>query len=213
MNYQKVYNSIIDAAQLRNAKKGDLLILESHHIVPKSCGGSNKKENLVNLTLKEHYICHLLLERMYRGSEHHIKMLRAAFMMGRSSTKTSRTYQSVKEAHIKNLQNQTISTEQKLAISQANKGNKGRTGYKNSLEKIELLRQSRLGSKHSEETKANLSAMRKGIDPWNKGKSGYTIDSYPKNRKSRGKHSPETIEKMRLARKKWHEDKGHIING
>lgn len=161
MNYQKAYDNIIKTAQTRNASKGGLLILESHHLLPKSCGGTNKKENLVNLTLKEHYICHLLLERIYRNTEHHIKMLRAAFMMGRNSTKTSRAYQSVKEAHIKNLRKQTISTEQKQAISSANKGNKARTGMKNSPEQVEILRQSRLGSKHSEETKARYWSCRK----------------------------------------------------
>ena len=30
---------------------------EKHHIQPKSLGGSNKKENLVRLTAREHFIC------------------------------------------------------------------------------------------------------------------------------------------------------------
>ena len=32
-----------------------------HHIVPKFMGGSNYKENLVRLTIRQHYLCHLLL--------------------------------------------------------------------------------------------------------------------------------------------------------
>ena len=39
--------------------------LEVHHIVPKCLGGSNKKENLVELTAREHFICHRLLCEIY----------------------------------------------------------------------------------------------------------------------------------------------------
>lgn len=34
---------------------------ETHHIIPKCLGGSNYSSNLVKLTAREHYICHLLL--------------------------------------------------------------------------------------------------------------------------------------------------------
>jgi len=34
---------------------------EIHHIIPKSLGGSDNKENLVLLTAREHYIAHWLL--------------------------------------------------------------------------------------------------------------------------------------------------------
>ena len=37
---------------------------ERHHIIPKCLGGSNKKENLVYLTAREHYIAHWLLYRI-----------------------------------------------------------------------------------------------------------------------------------------------------
>ena len=47
--------------------------IEKHHIIPKSCGGSNKKENLVALTAKEHFICHLLLTKMTENN-YRIKM-------------------------------------------------------------------------------------------------------------------------------------------
>lgn len=39
--------------------------VERHHIVPKSEGGSNKPDNLVNLTAREHYVAHLLLAKIY----------------------------------------------------------------------------------------------------------------------------------------------------
>ena len=36
-------------------------MIETHHIIPKSLNGSNDKSNLINLTLREHYVAHLLL--------------------------------------------------------------------------------------------------------------------------------------------------------
>ena len=40
---------------------------ESHHIVPRSMGGSNKKTNIVRLTARMHYIAHLLLWKAFRN--------------------------------------------------------------------------------------------------------------------------------------------------
>jgi hypothetical protein len=62
--YSRWYNSIVD-----NAKNRTVLLdySEKHHIVPKSIGGTNNKENLVCLTAKEHFVCHLLLTKMLIG--------------------------------------------------------------------------------------------------------------------------------------------------
>lgn len=40
---------------------------ENHHIHPECLGGNNKKENMVRLTAREHYVCHLLLTKMLVG--------------------------------------------------------------------------------------------------------------------------------------------------
>jgi len=61
MNYQKIYDQIIDRAKQRKLEG----YKEKHHIIPKCLGGSNKKENLVELTAREHFICHWLLCRNY----------------------------------------------------------------------------------------------------------------------------------------------------
>lgn len=53
---------------------------EKHHIIPKSLGGSNLKDNIVKLTPKEHYIAHLLLTKMFIGEARH-KMSFAFNMM------------------------------------------------------------------------------------------------------------------------------------
>lgn len=61
MNYQRVYDQIIDRAKNRILEG----YLEEHHIIPKCLGGSNDKNNLVKLTAREHFICHFLLINMY----------------------------------------------------------------------------------------------------------------------------------------------------
>lgn len=60
LDYERIYNKIIERAKNR------LLMgqIENHHIIPRSEGGSNKKENKIELSPKEHHICHLLLIKM-----------------------------------------------------------------------------------------------------------------------------------------------------
>lgn len=60
--YGNIYHSLITKAQSQNRNK-KLGYFESHHIIPRSLGGTNKKFNLVLLTAREHYIAHLLLVR------------------------------------------------------------------------------------------------------------------------------------------------------
>lgn len=64
--YTRWYNNIIANAQSRILPSN--IYSEKHHIIPKSLGGNNSKLNLVKLTAKEHYICHLLLPKMTEGA-------------------------------------------------------------------------------------------------------------------------------------------------
>lgn len=61
--YSKWYSSIINNAKDRNL----IGYTEKHHIIPKSLGGNNKQSNLVKLTAREHFLCHLLLVKMTVG--------------------------------------------------------------------------------------------------------------------------------------------------
>jgi len=71
MDYQKVYDKIILRAKNENRKKNNGVYYESHHIIPKCKPflGSDKKENRVLLTAKEHYVCHKLLCKIYKDNE------------------------------------------------------------------------------------------------------------------------------------------------
>lgn len=73
--YTQLYYRIIQKATNRITKSG-----HKHHIIPKSLGGKDTKDNLVKLTYREHYIVHLLLTKMTVG-EHKKKMHLAFFCM------------------------------------------------------------------------------------------------------------------------------------
>lgn len=64
MNYSRIYNDLISAAQHR-AVEYHSAKHHIHHILPRCCGGDNNKTNLVVLTFREHFIAHLLLHKMY----------------------------------------------------------------------------------------------------------------------------------------------------
>lgn len=66
MNYINLYNKLINTRKSLERKKGKGIYFESHHIIPKWLGGSDKKCNRILLTAKEHFIAHLLLWKHYR---------------------------------------------------------------------------------------------------------------------------------------------------
>lgn len=74
--YTKYYNQIVERARVRVLTAYS----ERHHVVPRSLGGTDTADNLVNLTAREHFICHWLLTKMTTGEDHY-KMLNALRMM------------------------------------------------------------------------------------------------------------------------------------
>lgn len=93
MDYKTIYYDIIEKAK-DEVKCGKRIVgyFETHHIVPKSFGGGNNKENLVKLTAREHFICHWLLVKMCpKGTIERNKMLFALWRMG-SYTKDQQRY-------------------------------------------------------------------------------------------------------------------------
>jgi len=74
--YTRWYFSIINRANTRSI----LGYTEKHHIIPKSLGGSNNTSNLVSLTAREHFICHMLLTKMVSGKQRQ-KMVHAWWAM------------------------------------------------------------------------------------------------------------------------------------
>ena len=74
--YTTIYYRIVNRAKIRDING----YCEKHHIIPKSLGGDDSKDNLVKLTAREHFVCHLLLTRM-TTSVSKSKMVQALCMM------------------------------------------------------------------------------------------------------------------------------------
>ena len=77
--YTKWYFEIVKNSLSGRIKSG---YTEAHHIVPRCMGGNDDTSNLVNLTAREHYICHLLLTKMTKGQIRE-KLVHAVMLMGR----------------------------------------------------------------------------------------------------------------------------------
>lgn len=59
MNYKKLYNNIIAKYKCEDKPEG----YDTHHIIPRSLGGTDEKDNLVNVPTRVHYLLHWLLAK------------------------------------------------------------------------------------------------------------------------------------------------------
>jgi hypothetical protein len=184
MNYLKIYNQIIERSKTRKITG----YKERHHIIPKCMNGTNNKDNIAELTAKEHFICHMLLCNIYPKNN---KLLYAVWRLTNSKGKqgykiSSRTYENLKNSF------SLIRKGIKLPIKTINKmkgkipWNKGKTniyspkvksiiiktlnhqkgglspsfGLKRSKETIEKIKKYRTGKHHSDDTKCKMSKSR-----------------------------------------------------
>lgn len=75
--------------------------VEHHHIIPKSMGGDNSPTNIVALSPREHFVCHVLLTKMTKGV-HRSKMVFALQQFLRENPNhnrkviNARTYDTIK---------------------------------------------------------------------------------------------------------------------
>lgn len=121
--YTKCYFNIISRAKARDLDTD--LYVEKHHILPKSCGGDNSKLNLVKLTAREHYICHLLLPKMLSGKMKN-KMVHALWRMCNSLKSdykvNASSYEAARLAHSTVLKTVGTSGQFKIGRTTWNKG-------------------------------------------------------------------------------------------
>jgi hypothetical protein len=185
--YTKWYNNITRSAKNRGWQKTDITFYtENHHIIPRSLSGSNDPDNLVLLTPKEHFICHLLLSKMFVGDEKR-KMCVAIYLMASKELKLkSSTYKVVREEYSKIQKNKTHTQESKDKIGKHN------LTRKYSPEFGKKISESKIGKLRDVATKEKISNTLKGTSPWNKGKIV-------------GPQSQEIREKTSIAVKLWWE--------
>ena len=90
--YTNWYFNIVNECKV-NPPKADYT--ERHHIIPQSIGGSDDESNLVTLTAKQHFICHLLLTRMFEPKTfEYYKMIHAFCMMDWCESNSQERYNS-----------------------------------------------------------------------------------------------------------------------
>ena len=66
---------------------------ERHHVLPRSLGGLDVESNLVRLSAREHFICHLLLTKMTDGNSLY-KMKTALIAMSNLQSKFHKRFNS-----------------------------------------------------------------------------------------------------------------------
>lgn len=170
---------------------------EEHHILPQSCGGSNLPENLIVLTMREHWLAHALLCRMYPRDSKEWRSMQAALCMMSTTRddvrlKTSRLYQAARA-----LWNQVLS---------ATNSGAGNPFYG---KQHDVHPRGMLGKKHTEEKKRQISeSSRRASDAqkaatgrhWNTGRVLTQEQRESRGNAFRGKkQSPEHVA-LRIAR-------------
>ena len=112
MNYEKNYFDYINYVRTLNRERNKKSLYELHHILPKSIGGKNDKNNLILLTYREHYLAHYLLWKIYKNKQ----MLYAFWLMSNMPKIkfkiSSRLYEKLKIEFIRT----TISTSSKKIV-------------------------------------------------------------------------------------------------
>jgi len=193
--YETWYYEITERARTRVLKD----YTETHHIQPRSLGGSNDKDNLVDLTAREHFICHWLLTKMHTG-EAKSKMIYALNGMKRSNeftqryktSITSRVYENLKKEfsiiHSATMKGRTPWNKgTPITEDQRSKNRKSALGKKHTDIAKSRISEAQIGRKRSEETKEKI---RKAL----KGKSKGSMSEEEKLKRSialKGKSKPQ----------------------
>ena len=148
--YFQLYCAIIDNALNQNrSKSNDRIYLEAHHILPKSIFPEyeNDKWNLVLLTGREHFICHILLSRFTKGRARFLANCAIGIMSNGKNLErllgqklTARHYELARRANAEKMRGENNPMR-----------NRDNTGKNNAF----------YGKTHSEETKQKISAANK----------------------------------------------------
>ena len=169
--YKTWYNNIIDIARNRVTEG----YTELHHIIPRSLDGSDDADNLVSLTAREHFICHILLTKFTTGQDRN-KMLHAAILM-----KSANGYQ---DRYFNSRLYETIRRDyaSKRSLEQQGEGNSFYRKHHSDEAKAKMSatkkalysngKHPHIGMKRSKEAKQNISNSRKGQPSPKKGLPG-----------------------------------------
>ena len=220
--YTKWYYQIIDRERTR------AIVGENHHIIPKSMGGLDTKDNLIDLTTREHYLCHYLLTKMIDDPLVKEPLIFALWAMSnqKGSYRPNRSYRVPSRLYAKlreqipallskintgrkypNRKKPVYSEEEKerqreraRALGHATKGRKLSTETKDKIKEARALQDmSHMKKPCADETKAKISATLKGNIPWNKGLKGPEVSAETRAKLSAAKSNPSAETRAKLS--------------
>lgn len=152
MTYDEFIQDIIDKRGQFGIPKGQYK--ERHHIVPKCLGGTNEKDNLIDLYAKEHYEAHRLLALEHKNIN---QLTYAWWLMSNMTNKYEERYELTSEEY----------EEARLAYSELAKQRKGELhpNYHKPMseEQKRKLSEAKKGKKLSDEVKRKISEGHIGI--------------------------------------------------
>ena len=218
MNYQAIYIRLISTKTKR------IGYVEKHHILPRCLGGTDDKENIVELYPDEHYLAHLLLCKIYPKNQ---KLLYAAMNMTTGSMinngkRTNKAYGWLRRQYAESMSgdnnpNRKNPELQKLAALK-------RTGQKRTEETKTKMSMSQKGRTFTDDTKLKMAESAKNRppisevtreklkkrvpnSPWTGKKMSDEIKSKMSIARKGKKMSEETKEKMKIAARNREENK------
>lgn len=216
MDYNKIHNQVIERAISENRKRGRDCYYEQHHIKPKCMGGTNRKDNLVLLTAREHFIVHKILPIIYPRyrKELHLALHRMTFSttdkMKRNYRIGAREFERLRKEIGESLlgdnnpfsnkqhtekTKETISIKAKKRLSEPQ--NHPLYGKPCSEERKEKIRIANTGKKASDQARIKMSESRK-----NKPLSEQHKINLSKSLRGK-KRSEETKNKLRIPKPKY----------
>ena len=208
MNYENIYNSIIEKTRSEARVKSERIYYEAHHILPKCLGGEGRASqwryhpNIVLLTAKEHYVCHRLLHRMYPENK---KLAYALIAMGQANKGrikhaiSARGYEEIKQLLSFCNRGKKLSTEAIRKRTETRRINGSYTRSEESIRKMVETRRERGLLKPTSE------ALKKRVETRRNRGDGYRVSEEQKRKISQTlkgrKQSRETVEKRLKTRK------------
>ena len=225
MDYEKIYDNLVSYRRENVLDESNCEYYETHHVVPRSIDKKliYKKSNKVNLTVREHFVAHLLLKRIYKkkfgeDSYQYRAMVKTCFLFAnkhKGATINSRIIEKLRIAYKKlpsPMKGRPMSNNAKKALLKANIGRKLTDEHKRKIvesrikngnnklseEHKQILIQSRLGSRHTEETKERIRQKKLGFRHTEETKQKISKNNA---RTQLGKpHNEETKKKISLAK-------------
>jgi len=190
--YKLWYDSIINTAKNRKLEE----YVEKHHIIPRCVGGTDDESNIVELSAREHFICHRLLPKFTRGKVKR-QMLHALGMFigdgkntkrNLSSTQYELARKSISEARIGRKHSEE--SRKKMSKSRSGKSpwNKGLVGVQSMNDDTKNMLSTLYKNKSYEDRFGDKSELIK--NKISKSKIGHKAGMTGKN------HSSETRKKM-----------------